>query len=144
MSIALQIILEKPPANVVFGLQKGSGNDYQTVQVQTANGGNLIFDFTAEVKGDKEKDELPDFKGPFVQGPRMGRFIYLDIGGYAKHSESPVGGRMKIPLTGITWPIVDQLNENTRLETRVAGTGKNGGPNYATVKPFMGWSIKTS
>jgi|SRR6185312_8254627 len=144
MNIPLHIILEKPPANVVFALQRGSGNDYQTVQVQTANGGDLTFDFTVEVKGDKGKDELPDFRGPFVQGPRMGRFIYLDIGTYAKHAGSPVGGRMKIPLTGITWETVGQLNETKGLQTRIAGTGKNGGPNYATVKPFIGWNIKTT
>jgi len=80
MNVSLRIILEKPPANIVFALQKGSGNNYETVQVQTANGGDLIFDFTVEIKGGKEKDELPDFSGPFVQGPKMGRFIYLDIG----------------------------------------------------------------
>jgi len=143
MNLALHIILETPPANVVFGLQRGSGNDYQTVQVQTGNSGDLIFDFTVETKGDKGKDELPDFKGPFVQGPRLGRFIYLDIGSYAKQTESPVGGRMKIPLTGVTWETISKLNEITGLQTRVPGTGKNGGPNYATVKSFLGWSVKT-
>ena|SRR5665213_3198108 len=144
MNIALHIILEKPPANVVFGLQRGSGNNYQTVQVQTANGGNLIFDFTVELKGDKGKDELPDFKGLFVQGPKMDRFIYLDIGSYAKQAELPVCGRMKIPLTGITWETVNQLAETIGLQTRVPGTGKNGGPNYATVKPFIGWTLKAT
>ena len=144
MNIALHIILESPATNVVFGLQRGSGNTYQTVQVQTATGGDLVFDVSVEVKCNKGKDELSDFKGPFVQGPRMGRFIYLDIGTFAKHTESPVGGRMKIPLTGITWETVGQLNETTGLQTRVPGTGKNGGPNYATVKPFIGWSIKTT
>ena len=127
MNIALHIIVEKPPANVVFGLQRGSGNDYQTVQVQTATGGDLIFDFTVEIKGDKGKDELPDFKGPFVQGPKLGRFIYLDIGSYAKPTELTIGGRMKIPLTGVTWKTVGKLNETTGLQTHVPGTGKKAG-----------------
>jgi hypothetical protein len=95
MDISLQIILEKPPLNVVFALQKGSGNNYEAVQVQTANSGDLNFDCTIEIKGDKQKDELPDFKGSFVQGPRLGRFIYLDIGTYTKHTEAVVAGRMK-------------------------------------------------
>jgi len=50
---------------------------------------------------------------------------------------------MKIPLTGITWQTVSQLNETAGLQTSVPGTGKKGGPNYATVKPFIGWSVQT-
>ena len=141
MNIPLHIILEKPPVNVVFGLQQGSGSPMEVVQIQTAIGGDLNFIFTVEVKGVQQKDELPDFKGPFVQGKKLGRFIYINIGIYAGEAGSPVGGRMKIPLTGITWETISKTNVETGLQTRVAGTGKNGGPNYATVKPFEGWSI---
>jgi len=98
----LHIILEKPPVKWGFALQKGSGNEYETVQLQTANSDDLNFDFTVEIKGDKEKDWQPDFKGPFVQGSKLGRFIYLNIGTYAKHTGSSVGGRMKIPLTRVS------------------------------------------
>jgi uncharacterized protein DUF5990 len=29
------------------------------------------------------------------------------------------------------------------LQTKVPGTGKDGGPNCATVKPFSGWHLST-
>ena len=43
----------------------------------------------------------------------------------------------------ITWKDIDQLiaNPNLIMETSVPGTGKDGGPNCATVKPFNGWKI---
>jgi hypothetical protein len=47
-------------------------------------------------------------------------------------------------LTGITWDIIDQVTADPKmiLETTVPGTGKDGGPNCATVKPFDGWKVR--
>jgi len=125
MNVSLRIILEKPPANIVFALQKGSGNNYQVVQVQTANGGDLIFDFSVEIKGDKGKDELPDFRGPFVHGPKMGRFIYVDIGTYAKHAGSPVGGRIN-PFNRHHMANREPAERDRRVANQRSGNGKEG------------------
>jgi hypothetical protein len=145
MQLTLHITLKTPPANITYALQKGSGSKFEVLQVQKSTGSDLYFELTADIKGDKETTELPDFKGPFVQGPAQGRFIYLGIGSYAGDN-SFGGGRIKIPLTGITWQTVVQANANPKpmLETTVPGTAKNGGPTYATVKPFDGWKLKAS
>jgi hypothetical protein len=47
-------------------------------------------------------------------------------------------------LTGITNKMIQQCHADSKLliETRVAGTGKDDGPNCGTVKPFMGWDLK--
>ncbi|HEY2582347.1 MAG TPA: DUF5990 family protein [Mucilaginibacter sp.] len=143
MSLTLHIVLEKPPADIDFGLQKGSGNNYETVQIQYSKAEDLRFVLTAEVKGDRQKDQSPDFKGPFVQGAAMDRFIYIDIGTYAGETDSLFGRRLKIPLIGISWEMVDQLTKDSKamLQTHVPGTGKDGTPNCATVKPFGGWKV---
>jgi hypothetical protein len=143
MSLTLHIVLQTPPAGVDFGLQKGSGNNYETVQIQHSKGQDLHFNLTVESKGDNQKDQLPDFKGPFVQGPVMSRFIYIDIGTYAGTANALFGRRLKIPLTGITWEMIDQLKTDAKavLKTQVPGTGKDGTPNCATVKPFDGWKV---
>jgi hypothetical protein len=52
--------------------------------------------------------------------------------------------RLKVPFTGITWKDLDAMNGNAVLQANVPGTGKDGGPNCATVKPFAGWHIKQS
>lgn len=142
--IALQIILIKPTPNVVFGLQKGSGNDYETVQKQISTSNDLTFTFTIKVKGDRSKDKLPKLSGSFVQGSADNKFVYIDIGTYAGQSDTMWSRRLKIPLTGITWTDIDSLSGNSMLQSNVPGTGRDGGPNCATVKPFGGWHLKQS
>lgn len=131
--LSLRIIVENPPTGVDFGLQSGRGADYETVQKQRSKK-ELRFEFSVSVK--TGTDAQPDFRGPFVQGPSGERFVYLDIGTYAGQADSIWSRRLKIPLQGITLAMIDS---QTVLETRVPGTGKDGGPNCATVKPFLGW-----
>ena len=140
--ITLQIILIKPTPKVVFGLQKGSGSSYETVQKQISAFADLSFTFSIKAKADKSKEESPKFSGSFVQGPAGNKFVYIDIGTYAGQSDTIWSRRLKIPLAGITWNDIDSLSANSILQTSVPGTGRDGGPNCATVKPFDGWHIK--
>ena len=143
--ITLQIILNKPPSGVLFGLQKGSGSNYETIQKQMSSSGDLSFTFHVHVKGDKSKDEMPKLTGPFVQGPANGRFVYIGIGTYAGQLNTVWSRRLKVPLSGITWDLLGSSTDQKILQTTVPGTGKDGGPNCATVKPFAGWvAIKRS
>ena len=132
----LLIILEDPPPDVDFGLQKGSGDPYETVQTQRSSTGDLRFELSVRVR--EGKDGLPNFLGPFTQGPAQQRFVYIDIGTYAGQTNTVWSRRLKIPLRGITWELI---KKGKTLETRVPGTGKDGGPNCATVKPFAGWGV---
>ena len=139
--LSLQIILEQPPAGIDFGLQQGRGSVYETVQKQRSGTNDLVFDFLVTAKLDK--DGQPDFAGVFVQGPRTARFIYIDIGQCAGQHDTHWSRRLKIPLTGISPAMITELsaNSNKVLEVKVPGTGKDKGPNCATVKPFSGWRI---
>jgi hypothetical protein len=143
--LTLRIILEKPPVDVDFGLQKGRGSDYETIQKQRSEAKDLYFEFTVGVKASR-KDATPAFLGSLVQGPPGERFIYIDIGTYAGQADSCWSRRLKIPLIGITWDMIDRLLANSEavLETRVRGTGRDGGPTCATVKPFAGWKLGRS
>ena len=142
--ITLHIILINPFPEVVYGLQKGSGNDYETIQKQKSNSQDLSFRFTAIVKGDRQKDQSPKLAGDFVQGPTGAKFVYIDIGTYAGQVNTEWARRLKVPLLGITWQDIDKLMADAKLvlETSIPGTGKDGGPNCATVKPFEGWKCK--
>lgn len=138
--LTLRIVLEAPPAGVDFGLQEGRGNDYKTVQTQRSKGSDLIFTCTLRAK--QSTNGGPSFLGPFTQGPPQERFIYIDIGTYAGQTDTPWSRRLKIPLHGISWELVEQaLASSQILETRVPGTGRDGGPSCATVKPFKGWTL---
>jgi len=143
MNLTLRIIVQKPPAGLDYGLQKGSGSHYETVQIQRTDGGDLQFCLEVELKNDGEAKGEPRFGGPFIQGPPLGRFIYIDIGHYAGQTGA-FGGRIKIPFSDISWDTIANVTADPSavLETTIPGTGKNGAPACATVKPFDGWRIK--
>jgi Family of unknown function (DUF5990) len=140
--LRLRLVLKQPPPGVEFGLQKGRGSIYETVQKRISTGKNLHFDIRIEVETVRG-NRLPTLRGPFVQGSPGERFVYVDIGKYAGQEDSPWSRRLKVPLSGITSDMVERMSGDSHavLEARVAGTGRDGGPNCATVKPFDGWKL---
>lgn len=140
--INMRIVLEGPTNGVDYGLQKGRGNEYETVQTQRSSAHeDMEFEFTLRVNDGK--DGQPNFLGPFAQGPANGRFVYLDIGTYAGQKDTGWSRRLKIPLSGITWNMVKEATKKkTPLETHVRGRGgRDGGPTCGTIKPFSGWHV---
>ena len=78
-------------------------------------------------------------------GPTGGRFIYINSGTYAGHSDSCWSRRAKVPLSGITWELIEEAltKSGVLLEARIAGTAKDGGPACATVQLLEdGWSVR--
>ena len=144
MDLSLHIILQNAPVGLDYSLQKGSGNNYETVQVQRSGQEDMHFYLTVDVKGERPKNDTPRLRGPFVQGLYPENFIYIDIGTYAGQADA-WGGRLKIPLSGITWDAIDKvvIDPKIVLETYIPGTKKDGKPNCATVKPFDGWKISS-
>ena len=139
--LSLRIILQSPPPGVDFGIQKGSGSKYETIQKQRSGKDDLCFDLIISVKD--KRNGLPDFTGPYVHGTLSERFIYIDIGTCAGQIDSVWSRRLKIPLRNISSETISQIlaDSSLILETKVPGTGKDGGPNCATVKPFPGWNL---
>ena len=137
--ITLRIVLEKPPAGVDFGIQKGRGSLFETMQTQRSTGGDLRFEFSVAVRAASVGGSA-DFGGPIVQGPRGGRFVYVDIGTIAGQRDTPWSRRLKVPLTGISTDLIRRASgTDTVLEARVPGTGRDGGPSCASMKDFEGW-----
>jgi hypothetical protein len=141
--LSIRIILESPPPGVDFGIQKGSGNNYETILKQRSGKEDLCFEFNISVK--EKQAASYNFTGPYVQGPSNERFIYVDIGTAAGQIDSVWTRRLKVPLSGISAETIQQLLADPALilETKVPGTGKDGGPNCATVKPFAGWHLSS-
>ena len=141
--LSLRIILVAPPAGVDYGIQEGKGSKYKTIQVQRSKDDDLKFECNVGVKGSKD-DGPPNFVGNIVQGPPLGRFIYIDIGKSAGQINSEWQRRIKIPLAGITWEMIDSLSDAPKrfLQASIPGTGNDGGPSCATVKPIDGWKVQ--
>ena len=126
MEVVLRIILKQPTPGADFGLQKGHGSAYEVVQKQRSAGSDLQFEFVVKVKTDKSG--APDFGGPFVQGSRGDRYFYIDIGSYAGQENTQWSRRLKVPLSCITWELI---NSGLVLAGKIPGTGKDGGPSCA-------------
>lgn len=104
----------------------------------------LVFEFSVRARND-QADGTPNFLGPFAQGPVGGRFVYVTSGTMAREPESCWTRRAKIPLGGITWALITKAAAaGSRIEARIAGTGRDGGPACATV-PLLdhGWRLST-
>lgn len=91
---------------VSFGVQDLKGN------VHPGNGRSdhgLQFDVPVEVAGTSGRDD-PVFSGPFCQGPRTGRFLYMS---WKREGNPPApwAWRIKIPLSEITWAMVEKAGK---------------------------------
>ena len=135
--IPMRIVLEAPPRGVVFALQRGK-RDLAVLALST--GEDLRFDF---VIGCRLAPDAPDFAGPFAQGPRGGRFVYLNAGALAGQADSLIRRRAKIQLGGVSADQIAALQADSSqvLCARIAGTARDGGPPAATVPIMGGWQI---
>jgi hypothetical protein len=138
--LPLHITLVHPPRDVVFCLQRGKGEIVSPVR---ATGGDLSFELSVRVR-DGRADGLPNFLGPFTQGPPAGRFVYVNSGTSAGEAGSCWTRRAKVPLAAITWPLIEAAlaAPDAVLEARIAGVARDGGPACATV-PLLegGWHV---
>jgi hypothetical protein len=136
----LMIILLNPLDGVMYGLQKGKGADYETVQAQPGKGKDLSFEFTIQLK--QAKGPGISLGGPFVQGPVGNRFVYLTIVSYAGQSGFLCNGRLKVPLSEADFQDSFSDDGTYSWSCTVPGQTEDGKPVFATVKPFGGWSIR--
>jgi hypothetical protein len=121
----------------MFCLQRGRD---ELVSQRRSTGAPLSFDFTVRVR---PGDDPLNFLGPLTQGPPASRFVYVNSG-TAGESTTPWTRRAKIPLAGITPAMVDEVlaAPGRRIEARIQGTARDGGPACATCRPIgSGWSV---
>lgn len=136
--ILLRITIEDPPAGVVFAVQHGRD---QLHQPNRSSGEPLSFDFAVRARPAGNAGGVR-LLGPFVQGPPSGRFVYVNSGTYAGDASSCWSRRAKVSLNSVTEQLLGELaaSPGARLEARIAGTAKDGGPACATVPLFgTGW-----
>jgi hypothetical protein len=133
-AIIVRIVLVSPPVGVDYGIQRGNGSKYETLFTQRPSNprAQIVFDVPITVT-DTRPDGLPNFTGPLVQGPPAERFVYVDIGKYAGQRNTAWARRMKVPLGGIHWTLIEQAAKTGRaIETRIPGTAKDGSPTAAS------------
>jgi hypothetical protein len=132
-----------PPPQVQFCLQ---GRPGELFDPKRSADEDLTFDFEIRVAPGKP-GESPRFLGPFTQGPPAKRFVYICSGSLAGQVGSCWTRRAKVPLGGISSELAAKVQDkagSARIEARIRGTAKDGGPACATV-PLLdgGWRVIT-
>jgi hypothetical protein len=107
-----------------------------------SSGEDLSFDFSIRVAPGKTAGSLR-FLGTFTQGPPAERFVYVCSGTLAGQAGTEWTRRAKVPLKGITNDLVARVRKSAgvKLEARIRGTAKDGGPACATVPLLDGWRL---
>ena len=136
--LLLRIVVLNPPPGVEMQVQRGPGELTGPVRITpAATTFEIVLRLGTRPNGD------PNFLGPYAQGPPGGRFVYVNSGTLAGQSDSCWTRRAKIPLTSITWALIDRARSSKGVLTaEMNGTGRDGGPSCASV-PLRGsgWHV---
>ncbi|AHE52492.1 DUF5990 family protein [Sphingomonas sanxanigenens] len=129
--IRLRIIVEHPVVGVLHSLQ--AKDDRPLDPKASRNGEPLVFELPIRV------GPGPRFFGDQVrrEGP-VRRFVHIRIGDLAGDPASPWSRRMKIDIHDIDPAWLDRaVDGGSVIETTVNGTGRDGTPACATVRPVV-------
>jgi len=123
--------------NVHVGLQRRA----EVVEQFPGNTQEAVWEMDVDVV---DKDGGIDFRGPFVQGKRGNRFLYLSWGTVDSEGRFEMFRRAKLMLGAIAGEIISAAGDpGSRLVGRLNLTGGDGGPLCAAVRPpFISWSIE--
>lgn len=128
-TVALRIIIAQPVVGVLHSLQ---AKDESPLDAKRSHAGEALpFDLEVRV------GPGPTFSGDQVrrEGPER-RFVYIRIGELAGDASSPWSRRMKIDIHDIAPDLLERAAAGGAvIETTVIGTGKDGTPACATVRP---------
>lgn len=139
--LALGVAVVDPVPGLAIALQTGGAGASELIAPHAAGNRPISFMFDVTVEGSLA-DGRPRLLGRVVQGPPGARFVYLCVGQYAGQSESPWSGRVKVPLSDLSWDSIRTLQAGQRLWAEIPGRGRNGGPALASVKLLEpGWTV---
>ncbi len=128
--VPFRIIVDSPLDGVEMKVQKGRDD---LIEPTRSSKDAKVYDLLVRVDLGQP---LPNFLGPFAQGPKSARFIYLNSGTCAGQADTCWSRRAKLSLMAISREAVEEIlaSSELRLETTLNGTGRDGGPICASVK----------
>jgi len=132
-AITMRFIIEAPVAGVLHSLQ--DKKNHCVDPQRAAAGADLIFDFSIRVAPG------PRFLGEHVrsEGPSR-RFVYICVGKAAGDPACGWSRRMKIDIHDVPAAMLEAALDGKRLVASIPGTGPDGTPSCATVRP-RSWTI---
>ena len=120
-----------------LGVQRGT----EVVGLVRGDEGEVTFDI--EVALDVDTDGVPDFRGPYVNGKRGERFVYLCWGEVDGEGTFSMFRRLKLPLSPLTEQFgLEALRQARRIQAFLELTDPKGRPVAASVRPpWVLWRV---
>jgi hypothetical protein len=113
-----------------LGIQEGKA----LMEAVPVDAGDIVF--RPVLRARRHADGTVSFLGPFAQGPRAERFIYLVWAGGARGAPAVMTGRVKLHLNHLTWEQVEKAAARGKaIKVALPLTSTKGGPVCASVRP---------
>ena len=97
--------------------------------------------WTLDCEAVTRPDGAADLKGPYIQGPPGGRFIYLSWGEVSDDGEFTMFRRAKLWLDAVPPGVLDAAMNSGILTGRLGLTDAKGNPLCAAIRPpLIEWS----
>lgn len=129
ITVLMRIVIERPVSGVLHSLQAKDGDPLDPKR--STAGEPIAFDFAIRVAPG------PKFFGDQVrrEGP-VRRFVYIRVGQAAGDHGSPWTRRMKIDIHDLDPDLLARSAHGGTIVIVIDGTGKDGTPACATVRPI--------
>lgn len=140
LALRMRIIVATPPAGVAFAVQRGQ---HGLLAPSSQGPSGMVFDFSLRL-GAPLADGRFNFLGEYAQGTPADRFVYINSGTLAGQAGTCWTRRAKLKLAGMPTAFAEAAIADSKriVEARFNGTGGDGGPTCASIKPTMvSWQI---
>jgi hypothetical protein len=141
IEIAIEIVCTEMPGAGVSGLHLGIQREKAVTEIASADSKRIVFKPTLRVR--RNADGSANFLGPYAQGPKDERFIYLNWAATNGKVLTALVGRVKLHLSHLKWEAVAKAAERGKpIRVKLALTNAKGNPVMASVRPDVAkWEL---
>ena len=132
--LTLRLTVRRPVPGVLLRVQRGR----DALAAPAAESADAVT-FELRVEAEVRPDGAVACRGPEVQGPPAGRFVYVNAGTYAGQADAAFGRRAKVPLAELRAAVVTAAlaRPGAVVAGAIDGRARDSGPAAATV-PLLG------
>ena len=142
IEITVEIVCTELPRTGATSLHLGIQRGQEITDVASADSKRIVF--KPVLRARRNADGCVNFLGPFAQGPKSERFIYLNWVTANGQLLTGMVGRIKLHLNHIKWAAVERAAAGSKpLRVTLALTNAKGKPVMASVRPDVAqWEVR--
>jgi Family of unknown function (DUF5990) len=134
IEVTIEIECSRLPGAGDHALHLGIQRDEDIIEATSADAKRIVF--KPSLRARQNADGSVNFLGPFAQGPKAERFIYLNWVTTSGRTLTGMVGRIKLHLSHLKWATVARAARgNVPIRVRLALTDAKGRPVMASVRP---------